>query len=470
MNKLVEPTSWDLGDAAVARIKVARDGLHGEDLRSFVKRASHHLAHQMRGLEFHPGEVPIHLIAMGCTEAFSSNRNGDGFTEKCLRQYHPSFVKHARVFREHQNTDRARSYGVVKSSHYNEEMRRVELICALNGTKEAARRNGGLVADRELDKLDGNREIQVSMATRVPFDVCSWCHNKAATRKEYCTSKNCGGGGLRDNITAVLKCGHVLHADNPHCKFFDISHVDRGADPTAAVTGRLEKAASVMLNNRVVTGAALAELYAPGVPSWLEDAEGHSGPLCKLAAALADLEREDVPEMTSCGPLPALPPNVKLAEALKALADERVVLSLADYLELASAGDRAKAAAVANLSRPALPGVFDRLAEGDEDALVNSCPGLHCRPGVAARLWAQKVAFHRTLSPRILLRRVHEAALAGPDSGRFSKSAGSTECSPAAAAVARLYGGYVVNALQLVESSYKENRLTRLAVLAQNHF
>lgn len=849
MNKLVRPRSWDLGDVPVALIKRAQDRIGPNDLSSFIKRAGHRLADEMRRLQFAPGEIPIHLIAMGSTEYFSSNRNGDGFKEATLRRDHPSFVKKAYFFRDHCNQDPRRSYGIVKASFYNEDMHRVELICALNGTKEAAERNKGLLADKEMDKLASDREIQVSMATRVPYDVCfpagtpvevpdgqkaideiavgdrvrthtgeyravtrlirnphsgtmvaaeifglpdqlkmtehhpvlvarqeqfrrcrgsvqgkkrrhtyrdgdtcvtcktratthldwvaardlhvgdylvhpvrrpgdvtvgtaraylagcytgngspirqrrgrqrdgekqlqglafslatahpevvrkvqaaattvhgrlqpvhpagsnreavqahvyhqklagdclrwvgegshtktlaeevfSWCRedrlallaglldtdgsvdhgaciglgriasvnqrlaeqvqklfwglgivatlnrqrcsggfsaattecyvvvvpasgvvqlaaysakaagvaapsfqrsraflvgdylhlpvlelrhyheecdvfnlsveehesyianhvavhncsycgNKAPTRREYCTDKTCGGGGLRDNITGTLKCGHVLHADNPYCSFFDISHVTRGADPTAAVTGRLEKAASAILS-----GAELAEILAPGVPGWLDG--DTDTPLCKLARALDELDQDELPAMASLDHLPLPPASVKLAEALRALADEKVILSLPDYLHLAS-GDREKAAACARETAPALPGLFARLANSGEADALAAQSGLHCPVSKSARVWAARVAVARDYKVASIQRRIHTAALRG--SNEFCKRASAqTALNPGGVEISRLYGGYALAALQLLEESQKENRLTRLALMAQNRF
>lgn len=94
----------------------------------------------------------------------NSNRNGDGFTARACREYHPTFVKHARPYRDHKNKDPRAAYGVVKLSHFNEDMKRIELVVAYNATKAAAARNGGLVADKELEKLSSNRQMAVSMA------------------------------------------------------------------------------------------------------------------------------------------------------------------------------------------------------------------------------------------------------------------------------------------------------------------
>ena len=244
MIKIVNPGSWNFGETPVTQVKVASDGLHGNDLKSFVKRAGHYLADEFKKIAFAPGEIPIHMIALGSTEFFSPNRNGDGFKEASCIKFHPTFEKYAKFYRDHHNRDPKKSYGVVKKSFYNPEMHRVELIVGLNGTKEAADKNGGLVAEKEREKLESGRDLGVSMSCKVAHDECSWCGNKAKTRRDYCSENNCEAGGLKNNIGAVLKCGHVLHADNPEPIFFDISHVVRPADRTAYVTGVLGKEAS----------------------------------------------------------------------------------------------------------------------------------------------------------------------------------------------------------------------------------
>lgn len=171
MIKVIPPGSQQFNEQIAQMIKVSNDGLRGEDLRSFIKRAGHSFAKEAKNLEFKKGEVPIHLLALGCTELYSANRNFDGFTKQALRNYHNTFVKHARFYRDHANKDRSKSYGIVKASTFNEPMGRVELIVALNGTKQAAEANGGLVADKEIEKLNNNGDIPVSMACVVNPDA-----------------------------------------------------------------------------------------------------------------------------------------------------------------------------------------------------------------------------------------------------------------------------------------------------------
>jgi len=242
MIKITSPDSQDFGVPAVEMVKQSSRGLRGDDLKSFIKRAGHEFADKLRDVNVAPGEQLVHLIAIGATESYGPNRNGDGFKSATCRKYHPTFVKHARWYRNHQNKDEAKSYGIIKMSAFNEAMKRIELLVALNGTKEAADRNKGLVADKEMQKIaSGSNDWGVSMACRVPFDVCSGCGNKAANRSTYCTERNCKYGGCYNNLTKVAADGHVLHLDNPDPTWVDISDVYRPADRIAHAFGHIGK-------------------------------------------------------------------------------------------------------------------------------------------------------------------------------------------------------------------------------------
>ena len=65
-----------------------------------------------------PGKTAVHTLAMTSSDQYGFNRNGDGWTTKNLKRDHPTFVKHAKVFRHHNNTPADPSYGVVKASAY----------------------------------------------------------------------------------------------------------------------------------------------------------------------------------------------------------------------------------------------------------------------------------------------------------------------------------------------------------------
>lgn len=158
---------WNEDNPRVALIKVASNGLSGLDKQKFVKRAcasSDELLAKLASIKVNPGEELAHEIALGATEFYGPNRNGDGFRKEACRKYHNTFVKHGHCYRDHQNTDPKKSYGVVKASAYNEGMGRVELIVAYNGDERAAKANGGLVADKEMEKLASGKDIPLSMA------------------------------------------------------------------------------------------------------------------------------------------------------------------------------------------------------------------------------------------------------------------------------------------------------------------
>ena len=175
MYKLIALGAWDFGVEPISLVKYSSRGLIGEDLSVLIKRASSEFADKASSISFRDGEVPIHLIAMGSTEGYGPNRNGDGFTKDALRKYADTFRTSARWYRNHKNKDPDKSYGVVKLAFYNEPMQRVELLVALNSNQKAARANGGLVADDEMKLLSGGNDIPVSMACKVAYDVCSGC-------------------------------------------------------------------------------------------------------------------------------------------------------------------------------------------------------------------------------------------------------------------------------------------------------
>ena len=104
----------------------------------------------------------VHLIAMGAGEFYSFNKNGDWWTKEGLIKYHPTFVSHGNLFREHLNQDPKKRIGVVKASAYNLEMERVELV--VWGDKRKA--------EKEYARAKTGKELAFSMSARVPYDKC----------------------------------------------------------------------------------------------------------------------------------------------------------------------------------------------------------------------------------------------------------------------------------------------------------
>jgi hypothetical protein len=411
-------------------VKVSSRGLRGHDLRAFSKQASPYVAEHVRKVasQLAPGEELVHLLALGATESSGVNRNGDGFPIKALRQYHPTFVKHAKFYRDHANRDPQRSYGHVLDSLYNETMHRVELLCPLYATKEAADRHRALVADREMSKLARGEIVDVSMACSVPFDICSWCGNKAPRTHHYCTDMSQGGqckaGGLRDNIGAIIEIDggvHHLHAINDHPTFIDISHVERGADRTAKITGLLKSA-----NHGVVKSAELAVALGVTLPaSYLlpqlrpEEASG----LLKVAYLMADID-------SKCGTgVPPVETRQHTAEAIataqtdfpkrageyfRALADERSCLPLGTFVALTTGTPADAAEDIATVVRPHLQGVFTRLVRDADVAEKLACTRyLPTAAGEDVRTWARKYASDFSLRPQAVSRRRQLAAIRG---------------------------------------------------------
>jgi hypothetical protein len=421
------------------------------------------------------------MIAIGATEDYGPNRNGDGFTRDCCRNYHQTFEKFARFYRDHANKNPAKSFGIVKASAYHEPMKRIELVVALNGSKEAADRNGGLIADKELEKLANDKEIAVSMACKIPFDKCSSCGNTAKTRAEYCDSIEGGGhckaGGLKHNMGRVLEDGHVLHADNPNPTFFDISHVFRPADRIAYVSGQLQKAASA----RCFSGVELAEQLEVSFPEYLvaESASKRAGEqyaaLCKLAAA----ERELVNNSTGWAQM-ALASNqtvqpiggldgcsfAKMAEVFRGLADAGVILSLRDFLSLTvkSAND-ALVAAVSN----ALPNIFSTLVK--EADIVDTLENNRFYPADYAsepvRVWAEKVSCTRSLTTQNVEKRAYLAAIRSVRPTDFSME--KQAANNAETALAKHYALYKIAAFAVASEKYPNNLLTANHCVLQNY-
>jgi len=437
--KVVTPDSLNYDEPVVSEVKLTGRGLTGSDRDAFVKRASDDLLRDIDRIreKVASDEVLVHMLAMGATEFYGPNRNGDGFRASVCREYHPTFEKFARFYRNHQNKDPKKSYGRVVKSAWHDPMKRIELLVALNANEAAARRNGGLIADREMEKLAANKEIAVSMACSVPHDVCSYCANVAPTTADYCSGTYQGGmckaGGLRDNIGSLIEIDggiHHLHADNPQPSFFDISNVYRPADRIAYVMGALEKSAAV--HGRVIKSAELA--HQMGIVEPIEmmlqgDYPKEVEHLIKTAYLLAAREsqiHEDPNTLSATSALAfrdsvqdadlELPPQFryKFAYALRAMADQQICLPVSAFLAATTDISHEKAATVSALVSRELPGIFTRMLEkGDLPARVKKS---HYAPSVAVapprfETWAAKLASHFSLHPAHVQDRVTRAAL-----------------------------------------------------------
>lgn len=182
-----------------------------------------------------PGKLYTLINAMGATEFFSCNRNGDAFYEDALIKYHHTFVTDAFAYMHHKNKDPEKSYGRVIFSAYNYDMHRVELIVEYDLDK---------LDPKFADRIDRGEMVNVSMGCRVDADYCSICGNKAKSPAFYCEH-------LRDKpgLTRCLPDGRKAFAINKDPHFFDISIVTIPADPTARVMAKIASDCNVPVSS-----------------------------------------------------------------------------------------------------------------------------------------------------------------------------------------------------------------------------
>lgn len=286
MLKIVPVGSWPelSADGIFVRpLPVLRSGRLGStDAKQFLKssQATPEFLRKFAEIELQPGDIPLHMIALGATEAWGPNRNADGFTESTCKACHHGFVKLARFYLRHQNKDPAKSYGIVKLSHYNEPMRRVELLILANGNEEAARRHKGLVLPEKIaQSILAGEDRAGSMSCTLEADKCINCEKRARSRREYCTEEECinprtgrQGFGCRYGLGKAAEDGFLQYVDNPPpLNWFDISDVTPNpADPTAygvlvpeeLFAGRRGSKAAAWERGPVIGGAELGERVA----------------------------------------------------------------------------------------------------------------------------------------------------------------------------------------------------------------
>lgn len=221
--------------------------------------------------------------ALGAGEYFGSNVNGDHFPEEALMHSpdgwtgnplidrglskdwpygFPTFYN-AHPFAHHKNKDPSRAYGEVELSVWNDHMKRVELVVRVDYDK-CVQFGGTPVWDR----LKAGQFPDVSMGSKVPWDLCCICgdwelYKKALATFDPSKHKHPGiavlefhkklkarnGVGIRGlSITRSDYCDHALKLMNRifpdgrkafvynfFPRFFDISFVFIGADRTAKV-------------------------------------------------------------------------------------------------------------------------------------------------------------------------------------------------------------------------------------------
>jgi hypothetical protein len=405
----------------------------------FIKRAN--LFEQLLdGYSPAPGKTAVHTIAMTSSDKYGFNRNGDGWTAENLLRDHPTFVKHAKVFRHHNNTDADPSYGVVKASIYNEDMDRVELLMELDNSKCA----------EELSLLEKQGAFPVSMACRIKYDVCSICNNRAKTAAEYC-------GHVKNSLGQILDDGRAVGVDNPNSTFFDISRVIRPADRVAYT---LQKAASA---GTIIGGADLAQELGYALPMHLllesmpKDAAERAEILAKLSEMekkidgvvvphASDISKEDkARNIDLAKKLSSYANSFDLDKVMRSLSDDNVMLSADEYVTVMTGNPMAeKVAAEVNVHLDKLY----RSTNGNTESLVKSSMYTSAGMPVTGKIKeiTSEIALSRSLDPKTFM---HTGF------SRVAKSANydTIKISVEARALAEEYARYQLETLRSIKKS-----------------
>lgn len=212
-------------------LNVGSRGLDGSQLR---KIAAADVFVFQPDFERRAGEAYLHVITTGAGETYGPNKNRDWWNKEAhefrggngkssmmldggLKKYHNTFMKYGAVYEEHVNgTKKGTPKGRIVAETFNPIMDRGELLVAVP--------EDGWATD--LQKLATGGDVFWSLGAAVPFDYCSYCLNKAPTRKQYCEHLKYASGQIMDNGTQVF-------AINDHPMFHDISKVRHPADHIA---------------------------------------------------------------------------------------------------------------------------------------------------------------------------------------------------------------------------------------------
>jgi hypothetical protein len=210
MTKVI--TSTAMPDVFDARMRLI------EDVRQLEKSASEVFGCRYGDMTPDKDHVGIHLIALGDSERYGFNRNGDAFPKIANQSYHHTFVKNGHVYRHHQNKDPNKKLGDVVKSAYCPYMGRVELFVHAHKEK----------CSDELQKIAIDGEAPFSMACRVQYDRCSICNG---LRKSSSDPKQCDH--VKYELGKLAEDGRITGTYNDEPNFFDISFVFRPADRIA---------------------------------------------------------------------------------------------------------------------------------------------------------------------------------------------------------------------------------------------
>ncbi len=329
----------------------------------------------------------------------------------------------------------------MPASVYDDDMHRVELLMQVDHTDKDW--------TRDVEAVEQGKEIPLSMACHIPYDVCEACGHKAATRAKYCKH-------AADHLTQVMKGGHVMAVANEDANYFDISRVKRPADRIA-------------FSLRKVAGDLMDEQFAdfPDMKVPL-DILAASAP-AKVAARMQILDKlaRMEKEVPAVGRSPAallrharraMEPSEgfrhlegdreKIAEVAQALKEAHVVLPVRQFVRWICGAQHEKHAAATEM---ALDGYFSRLMQGDA---IDVCASDTYSSDYALRstLSMQKAA--ASLGAQVTTSALcAQAAHAALSTDVNTKQASSEAPGQLHNALARQYAEYVLTSLSELQKS-----------------
>lgn len=195
------------------------------------------------------GRFLIHTNIVGDEETYGPNRNGDSFLADDCRRCHDTFVTKGAYYREHKHRSKNLSIGTIKYSAFSEPMHRIELL--IEGDIDKCQ-------DIYESYKKGDKRSH-SMSTKIAYDVCSCCGNKAAKSAEYCDH-------IKEHLNEWMpKFEKYAFMRNPNPQFFDASDVKKPADRTArylqVILDSVSEAPSMV--DEFQKAAASNELFVP---------------------------------------------------------------------------------------------------------------------------------------------------------------------------------------------------------------
>ncbi len=361
IHKVIFPESYNFGMEQVALIDTFSKGLRKEAMH---KRAAM-FDDILPTFERKPKHAYLHVITMGAFEKYGPNLNGDAyngaemkvnFESPCkqasrrlaggLEEFHDkTYMENGAVYKEHKNKyESGKKTGYLVKAAYNKRMSRGELLIGVNEDDWRP----------ELEKKANGKEIYLSMAADVPYDICSVCGHESRDRDDYCDH-------AKHNMLGITKQGTVICVYNDQPMFHDISGVFTPADKIAFA---LRKVAS---GKGAVPSAILAEQLGM-IPRKLTKRAAYIKKLSEIEKSIpmelksVTTERHGTKDI--CDKLMSKVNGSQPMDVLSAAKSEGIMLPPEAFFSLMLGEEEGKACS--DKARESLPGTFERVAADPE--------------------------------------------------------------------------------------------------------